>query len=273
MARSWYNRLKNREKKEQKRLRKENKGGNKMDISRWSPVGGQQWQRPAATGGWKVKGGDDNSTICSLIGKPNIYFEPKVKQKIELMMEAYPHLEWLAYLLGDKMESKDFCITDMVVPPHETATGGSAEAVPFNIPEGCIGIIHSHHTMGAFHSGTDKDYVDKNFKVSIVVAGKPDDLTYNAVSHQVTECCKGTTAECPVKDIQPPLEFDAGKFTEEATKNVDKGKTVYTTPTWNQTQYHRTYGIQDTKEPGYKAGGLGSVMSQKEIDAATVFLD
>lgn len=159
---------------------------------------------------------------CSLVSAPDIYIEAVPRQKIAYLMEEYPHQEWLAYLVGKKSDHDNFFVEDIFVPPHSEASTASAEAEPFNIPKRCIGIIHSHHGMGAFHSATDKNYVDKNFPVSVVVAfGEGNSFTYDAVSYQVTPCGERIVLDCTVRYVQPPPIFDKKKFLKKAKENIE----------------------------------------------------
>ena len=173
---------------------------------------------------WKVKNSEENNVQCSLVKTPTIYIEPIPRSKIGLLMEAYPGQEWLAYLMGEK-KVDDFFVEDISVPPHAEASGGSAEAVPFHQPEGCLGVIHSHHSMGAFHSGTDNDYVDRNFPVSVTVAkDNQGNLSYDAVSLMTTPCGKLTLGKSIVKYVQLAPLFDTETFLKESKANIDKGK-------------------------------------------------
>ncbi len=175
--------------------------------------------------GWKVKKENNcNSVQCSLLKKPVVFLEPAPRHKIELLMKEYPHQEWLGYLVGRVSEKENFFVEDLSIPPHTEVSAGSAEAEPFHIPEDCIGVIHSHHTMGAFHSGTDKSYVDKNFLISITVARKGEELEFDAISYQTTLCGKGITISCSVKYVSPKPLFDTDEFLKGAKANVDKGK-------------------------------------------------
>lgn len=173
--------------------------------------------------GWKVKKADEG-VKCSLVSNPVIYIEPIPKYKIELLMEEYASQEWLAYLVGKVSKKNNIFVEDISVPPHESVTSASAEAEPFNIPDDCVGIIHSHHSMGAFHSGTDQNYVDKNFLVSITVARNTAGLSFDAVSCQQTPCGKTTTGKSVVKYVRPDPTFDSEAFLKEAKDNIDKGK-------------------------------------------------
>lgn len=165
---------------------------------------------------------------CSEVKAPDIYIEAIPRQKISYLMEEYPHQEWLAYLVGRRSDHANFFVEDISVPPHKEASGASAEAEPFNIPDNCIGIIHSHHSMGAFHSGTDRAYVDRNFPVSITVAMAKGSLSFDAISYQTTPCGKGLSMSCVVKYVQPPPLFDKKPFLKEAKANIEKGVKVVT---------------------------------------------
>ena len=213
--------------------------------------------------GWKVKKESNNGAVqCSFIKTPTVYIEPMVRHKIELLMKEYSHQEWLGYLMGRVSEKENFFVENLTIPPHKEAFPGSAEAEPFHIPKNCIGVIHSHHTMGAFHSGTDQNYVDKNFLVSITVAKKAgQELEFDAISYQTTLCGKGTTVKCPVKYVLPPPLFDTEGFLEKAKGNIDKGKRIFT-----PYQGAQSYKPPEPKIPCYRVDALGNVMTQKEID-------
>jgi len=174
--------------------------------------------------GWRINKEKEVPIQCSLIKKPIIYIEPIPKRKIELLMNKYPHQEWLGYLVGKMSERENFFVEDLTIPPHKEVSAASAEAEPFFTPEKCIGVIHSHHGMGAFHSGTDQDYVDKNFPISITVAKRGDGLEFDAVSYQTTLCGKNVTTQGTVKYVQPNPMFDSESFMREAEINIEKGR-------------------------------------------------
>ena len=120
--------------------------------------------------------------------------------------------------------------------------------------------------MGAFHSGTDQDYVDKNFPVSITVAKKGQGgLEFDAVSHQTTQCGKGTTGKGTVKYVAPTPTFDTEAFMKEAEDNIDKGKRPLYLPS---AEVHRRAVVYRDYGMGYQNEGYintdGSVMSEKE---------
>ncbi len=191
--------------------------------------------------GWKVKSANmaqPDRITCSLCKEPVVYIEVMPKQKIELLMEAYPHQEWFAYLAGTKSEQGNIFVTDISVPPHKAASGGYAEAeapvynpetklYTFHAPENCVGVIHSHNSMGAFHSGTDDANVDRNYPVSITVAKRPgQNLEFDTVSFLVTPCGKATTGKAVVKYVAPKPLFDTETWLTGAKANIDKRQSV-----------------------------------------------
>lgn len=192
--------------------------------------------------------GEDEIT-CSLVPSPLILIDVKAKQKIHLLMEEYTNREWLAYLIGYQTEAGNYIIEDISVPPHKDSSYGSAEAEPFNIPDGCVGVIHSHHGMGAFHSGTDQTYVDRNYPVSVTVAkGEGTNLKYSTVSVTETPCGKPIKLECEVKYLAPEPDFDVEDWVNKAKADIDKGQ-------WKG--YVTSYG-------GKKDGGFGTAAKEAE---------
>ncbi len=203
---------------------------------------------------WKVNKEDTNSIQCSLVKSPTVYIDPIPRSKIQYLMNEYPHQEWIAYLQGRMFEKDSIYVEDISVPPHKDSSGGSAEAEPFHIPGNCVGIIHSHHKMGAYHSATDKAYVDKNYPVSITVAHGKQGFSYDAISYQTTLCGKGAVVKCLVKYVSPEPLFNKEEFLKRAKENIDKGKKVYMMP----------LSLGD-----YVIDGKGNVLSQKELEAIT----
>lgn len=217
--------------------------------------------------GWKIpKGKELEAPVqCSLVHTPTIFIEPIPKRKIELLMDKYPSQEWLGYLVGKISEKENFFVEDLVIPPHSEATGGSAEATPlsydeekgytFFTPDNCIGVIHSHNTMGAFHSGTDQEYVDRSFPVSITVSKRGGDLEYDTVSNQTTPCGKKLTAQGVIKFVQPIPLFDVDSFIKEAEENIDKAR-------------RKARVVVYGSDRAYEGliGNNGEVMSQKEYE-------
>ena len=173
---------------------------------------------------WKVKGRETVKGLrCSLVEIDKVHVEPIPREKIELLMKEYPHQEWMAYLVGEKKENS-YRVKDIAVPPHAYAGAGSAEAEPFSQPEGCVGVIHSHHGMGAFHSGTDHNHVDRNYPISVTVARKARELEWDVATFAVTPCGKALEGKSEISFLNPKPLFNHKAFLDEAKANIRKGK-------------------------------------------------
>jgi Prokaryotic homologs of the JAB domain len=222
-------------------------------FNRFYPEGGktmkrgnyhQQYQKYASgyatakEGKWKTNPPEEECVTCSLASGFTIYLEYDPQVKIELLMEEYPHKEWIGYLIGELKDDKIF-VTDMIIPPHEEAYAASATAEPFHQPDNCIGIIHSHNSMGAFHSGTDKEYVDSNYTISVTVASK-DNLEFDAIAVRETPCGKRVRVKCEVVYVNPAPSFDEEKWLKEASENVEASskKPTYLTNPYDDSYYN-----------------------------------
>jgi len=93
-----------------------------------------------------------------------------VSEKISILMDLFPTTEWLGYLTG--MNENDIIIVNDILIPTQTASSGSVTNIDFSVPNGIsiIGVIHSHHGIGAFFSGTDNEWINQNHNLSIVVS-------------------------------------------------------------------------------------------------------
>lgn len=114
---------------------------------------------------------DDLKVVTECGRKPsgpmNIILSRITKTKIDILMKKYQNTEWLAYLIGD--ENTRY-VNDIFVPTQVASTASISSVGPK--PAGVIGVIHSHHHMGAFFSGTDDAYINQNNDISIVIAHK-----------------------------------------------------------------------------------------------------
>jgi proteasome lid subunit RPN8/RPN11 len=107
-------------------------------------------------------------------------------------------LEWGAILTGTR--SKDGLqvdVTGMLVPKNQIRSAGNVEFPKMVLREDVVGVIHSHHSMGAFFSGTDYASFNNKFPSSIVVSSKVDEnnpqevwlgFSYLAVGQVILPC-------------------------------------------------------------------------------------
>ena len=178
---------------------------------------------------WKTPKAEQAAEVvtCSLTKPAKIIMDALAKQKIEILMREYPHQEWMSYMVG--VLEPEVRVKDLVIPPHAHASGGSAEAEPMYVPADCLGVLHSHHHMGAFHSGTDDAYVDRNYPLSITVAiGAQGGLDFDAIMWQHTPCGKLFKSKCSMSFVYPPAA-DLSDFLTEAKANIQKGVPQRTT--------------------------------------------
>jgi len=169
----------------------------------------------------------DASTIS---GSPSSYWETDIKlnnhtrtnesrdviltdvvcDKISYLMGKFTHMEWLAYLVGDKETNT---ITDIIIPKQRvTVAHVYVDDDNANVP--IIGVIHSHHDMGNGFSHTDDEYINANHDISLCVTHskitgqvriKEDDGSYSIVNANV---------------IEPGRSFDVEAFEKEIEDNI-----------------------------------------------------
>ena len=108
---------------------------------------------------------------CGEVSPPQVYITPEVIGKVQFLLEKYPTDEWAADLIGTK-EGNKYIITDIYIFEQEVDSVTVVRKEP--PPEDAIGTTHSHHSMGAFFSGTDDEYPNANHDLSGVVASQPD---------------------------------------------------------------------------------------------------
>ena len=98
-----------------------------------------------------------------------VWIHPLAKEKIEILMEEYESIEWLAYLIGEFGEEIE--VKDLFIPNQEiTATSvDNIVCEEYNTLD-VIGVIHSHHGMGNNFSGTDDTYINQNHNISLCIS-------------------------------------------------------------------------------------------------------
>lgn len=162
-------------------------------------------------------------------GNIKITMSWRVHEYIKQLHKIYPRTEWLGLCKVVKVDDASFEVVDMI-HPHQKISGADVNVTDEGMdwalehlqeydPDeihlwNCI--LHSHHTMGVFWSGTDdnarKDLNDgRTAAFAIVTAYKGDDITY-----------KGC-----LNFYRPfPLELDAEMYIEESPELVSKSKTI-----------------------------------------------
>lgn len=163
-----------------------------------------------------------------------------VEEKIRYLIRKFPSTEWsgiLFYTHQGTFEDKDLAITCQDIFPMDLGTSGwtefkMSEDVAAYMAENIelfdceMGLIHSHHLLGAFFSGQDNQMLqqegeDTNCFVSLIVDTKG---TYKA---RITRKIQ-TKSEVIVRNLGKSYEFfgegakSVSSETSESTKVVDK---------------------------------------------------
>lgn len=108
----------------------------------------------------------DKVTECSKTpSEIEVFFSPLTLEKLRLLNEKYPNIEWLVYFLGNKEKRE---ITDLIVPKQRISTA-SVDDVEADSKLQIIGVGHSHHGMNIGFSSKDWDNVNINHDISVLI--------------------------------------------------------------------------------------------------------
>jgi hypothetical protein len=88
-------------------------------------------------------------------------------------------IEWMVLLHGERSADGYEVRVDRFTVPPQYRSGAEVElAEEIALPEDCVGVMHSHHHMGAFFSHTDDTELNPRFPSSIVVATANNNLGF-----------------------------------------------------------------------------------------------
>lgn len=183
-----------------------------------------------------------------------VSIEVKAKAKIDALMEKFPAIEWLAYLIGNQADP--LVVQDLYIPDQDvTSTSVDNIQCPEFNNLSVIGVIHSHHGMGTGFSGTDHTWINQNHNLSIVVAK-------DGIAGQMrwTTPCGGIKI-IPVKcRVKYDLDFDKAVFLGEVEGKIKKKS--YTTSYTNT--YHYVGGeVVPLNKAQSSYVGAGSIKKDK----------
>lgn len=108
------------------------------------------------------------------------------------LMKKFPDLEWSGDLIG--VEAGVTIQVNRIFIPKQEVTSTSVARIEAP-PRGCIGVIHSHHGMGSFFSGTDIEYSSSNHRLSMVVSKSGSDVKMSAMIREPLPCGDYTLIE------------------------------------------------------------------------------
>lgn len=100
------------------------------------------------------------------------------------------NIEWIVLLNGTRSEDGYEVNVERFSVPEQTRSGAHADMKELDLDDDVVGVMHSHHTMGAFFSKTDEDELNPRFGSSIVVAVAENNLgfKYKAAGKVVLPC-------------------------------------------------------------------------------------
>lgn len=141
-----------------------------------------------------------------------VYMSPELIS--QLAAAVYDEDEWAIVLTGERHENGYVIdVLDYFIPPQERSSGNVVvKDVDIDHSTGClpdgrrvVGVIHSHHNMGAFFSGVDRTTLNTRFPMSIVIAQNSRTylgFEYKGVGKVMLPC--GATGEIKF-EIQPAV--------------------------------------------------------------------
>jgi proteasome lid subunit RPN8/RPN11 len=102
-----------------------------------------------------------------ILGEGKIIMDSFVYDRIRVLLFGV-RTEWLGYLIGELIGNVA-TITDIYIPQQEVSSV-SVKVKDDVLPNNIVGTVHSHHSMGSFFSGTDRDFLVGNHAVTVVVS-------------------------------------------------------------------------------------------------------
>lgn len=143
----------------------------------------------------------------------SIQLSQEVHAKVIALSNKLEHLEWAGYLLGSQKDNL-FKINQIIVPKQTVTAATFTITHPLGGPD-VLGTLHSHHTMGAFHSGTDIKSCGSNYPI-VVVFSLPSSYV-GKVKHTLP-CGGFIFIDAPVSIAFPAT--DTTKFVAEALTHI-----------------------------------------------------
>ncbi len=190
----------------------------------------------------------------------DVLISPLCKVKIDFLMRRFERLEWLAYFIGEVKNNK-FYAYDIYIP-KQTVTSGNVYNVDSQIPQGInvIGVIHSHHHMGTFFSGTDHEYINQNHNLSIVIS--KDKMMGQA--RWSTPCGRLKIVDTNIQ-IDYGVDFDIKEFSEIINEKINEPSKLNKQVRQYQKPYYKMfYNRQEVKKETRDILSLDDEMKEME---------
>lgn len=212
---------------------------------------------PAVENFWEVE--QDTVTACSKCDQAvDVFMNIASRRKAMLYMKWAGAREWLAYLVGEKINDGEYNVTDLYLPDQRTSGTlvDNVNTEEFN-QHSIIGVIHSHHEMGAgdadhpSFSGHDDNFINSNHNLSLLAGRDNQSRGFKIVgiARVVTPCGAFMKTKANVRSMVEDPEAD----------KVMKDEFLEKTQTQQQTYYNRNvqngYGYGYNPYPVAHRGG------------------
>ena len=207
---------------------------------------------------WEVE--QDTVTACSKCDKDvNVFMNIASRRKAMLYMKWAGAREWLAYLVGEKVDD-DYFITDLFLPDQRTSATlvDQVDTEEFN-QHSIVGVIHSHHEMGAgdadrpSFSGHDDNFINSNHNLSLLAGRDRQNKGFKIVgiARAITPCGAFMKVKAVVKSMVEDPEADKAMKDEF----LEKTQTQTQVQTYNN-GYYGGYGYNQYPNI-VRGGGVG----------------
>lgn len=193
---------------------------------------------------WEVE--QECVSSCGKIDKSiDVFMNYRSRKKAMLYMKWAGAREWLAYLIGFK-KGKGYYVTDLFLPDQRTSATlvDKVEADNYNELK-IIGVIHSHHEMGAgdaerpSFSGHDAAFINSNHNLSLLAGRDRETGGFKIVgiARNVTPCGAFVQVKANVKAFSDDPEEKGWKdeFVEKTMSAPPN--TGYAGKGWNNGGY------------------------------------
>jgi len=210
---------------------------------------------------WKKEIEDDEDEHAVMECKTNVelVMTKATKDKLDFLCTDYSESEIGGFLTGDETIDKDGNVTilidDLLIPYQEAGTADvDVDGIEGQLKlrqeygDRCskiIGHYHSHHSMGAFFSSTDKDMMKQysaNKRFCIFIVSSEGD-------HLIRLVLKNKPYEMSMENVPYKVEIDSSiksELLEEIQKKV-KVKTI-TTKTYPKSTITSSYDYKNIKK-------------------------
>jgi hypothetical protein len=162
---------------------------------------------------WEVE--QDTVTACSKCDKAvDVFMNITSRRKAMLYMKWAGAREWLAYLVGEKINNT-YNITDLYLPDQRTSATlvDNVNTEEYN-QRSIVGVIHSHHDMGAgdadrpSFSGHDDNFINSNHNLSLLAGKSGNGFKIVGIARAKTPCGAFMKVKANVRSLVENPEAD-----------------------------------------------------------------